>query len=204
MANLSSIIPPVSVSTASGTLGAANGGTGLTSPGASGNVLTSDGSGWVSTPSVVRYPQNIQSSNYTLALSDAGKHIYSLNTGSQTLTIPTNSSVAFPVGTVVKCVNNGSSNILLDFTGITVFLSGRSTPLPSSSTLSTKGEFEILKVDTNTWWMTSATVVPPLTSYRWRRRWRSAFRNHGAYPRNHVYHNGRGWRRFACLKRYWQ
>jgi len=48
MTTLSSIIPPVSVSTASGTLPATNGGTGLTSPGTSGNVLTSDGTGWVS------------------------------------------------------------------------------------------------------------------------------------------------------------
>jgi hypothetical protein len=48
MATLSSIIPPVSVSTASGTLPATNGGTGLTSPGTAGNILTSDGTGWVS------------------------------------------------------------------------------------------------------------------------------------------------------------
>jgi len=31
-----------------GTLAAANGGTGLTSPGTSGNILTSNGTGWVS------------------------------------------------------------------------------------------------------------------------------------------------------------
>lgn len=48
MTTLSSIIPPVSVSTASGTLPATNGGTGLTSPGTSGNILTSNGSAWVS------------------------------------------------------------------------------------------------------------------------------------------------------------
>lgn len=48
MANLSSIIPPVNVSAASGTLPAGSGGTGLTSTGTSGNVLTSNGSAWVS------------------------------------------------------------------------------------------------------------------------------------------------------------
>jgi hypothetical protein len=36
--------------TLSGTLAAANGGTGLTSPGTAGNVLTSDGTGWSSAP----------------------------------------------------------------------------------------------------------------------------------------------------------
>jgi hypothetical protein len=49
MANLSSILPPVNVSTASGTLPAGNGGTGLTAPGANGNVLTSNGTTWSST-----------------------------------------------------------------------------------------------------------------------------------------------------------
>ena len=48
MTTLSSILPPVNVSTVSGTLPASNGGTGLTSPGTNGNVLTSDGSAWVS------------------------------------------------------------------------------------------------------------------------------------------------------------
>lgn len=48
MALLSNIIPPVNLSNASGTLPAGSGGTGLTSPGTSGNVLTSTGSAWVS------------------------------------------------------------------------------------------------------------------------------------------------------------
>lgn len=55
MANLSSIIPPVNVSNASGTLPAGSGGTGLTSPGTSGNVLTSNGSAWTSSaPAMTR------------------------------------------------------------------------------------------------------------------------------------------------------
>jgi hypothetical protein len=45
----SNTITGVSLSTAiTGTLAAANGGTGLTSPGTAGNVLTSDGTGWTS------------------------------------------------------------------------------------------------------------------------------------------------------------
>lgn len=42
---------PVSLTTdVTGVLAAANGGTGLSSPGANGNVLTSDGTNWVSSP----------------------------------------------------------------------------------------------------------------------------------------------------------
>jgi hypothetical protein len=48
MATLSSVIPPVNISSASGTLPAANGGTGLTSPGTAGNVLSSNGTTWTS------------------------------------------------------------------------------------------------------------------------------------------------------------
>ena len=123
MATLSSILPPVSVSTASGTLPADSGGTGLTSPGTSGNALTSNGTGWASTalPSnAVTYPQNVQSGNYTLVLADAGKHIYSANTGAQTITIPTNASVAFPIGSVITIVNDGTSKIVLSASGVTI------------------------------------------------------------------------------------
>jgi hypothetical protein len=48
MATLSSILPPVNISSASGTLSAGNGGTGLTSPGTTGNILTSNGTAWTS------------------------------------------------------------------------------------------------------------------------------------------------------------
>jgi hypothetical protein len=48
MATLSSVIPPVNISSASGTLPVASGGTGLTSPGTAGNILTSNGTTWTS------------------------------------------------------------------------------------------------------------------------------------------------------------
>jgi hypothetical protein len=48
MTTLSSLLPPARVSSAIGTLPVANGGTGLTSPGTLGNVLTSNGTAWVS------------------------------------------------------------------------------------------------------------------------------------------------------------
>ena len=87
------------------TVPAANGGTGLTSPGTSGNVLVSDGTAWTSAAlsSAVAYPQNIQSSDYTLVLGDAGKQIFhpASDANVRTYTIPANSSVAFPIGSVV-------------------------------------------------------------------------------------------------------
>ena len=45
-------------------------------------------------------PQNSQSDNYTLALTDNGKHIFETGAG-KTITIPANGSVAFPIGATV-------------------------------------------------------------------------------------------------------
>ncbi len=56
-------------------------------------------------------PQNSQSANYTLVLSDSWKHIYhpSADTTARTFTIPANSSVAFPVWTAITFVNDTSA-----------------------------------------------------------------------------------------------
>lgn len=160
MTTLSSIIPPVSVSTASGTLPATNGGTGLTSPGTAGNILTSDGTGWTSgaaPSSAVQYPQNVQSGNYTLVLADAGKQIYSANTGAQTITIPTNASVAFPIGTTITIVNRGTAQIILGVSGVSVIANGSASALPFSS-VQPNNMVQLVKVGTDTWNSTFGTL----------------------------------------------
>jgi hypothetical protein len=117
----------------SGTLPVANGGTGLTSAGTAGNVLTSDGTSWASTalPSnAVAYPQNIQSANYTLILSDAGKQIFHpvADTTVRKYTIPANASVAFPIGTVVLfTVENGGTAVNVAITTDTLVFGGGTT-----------------------------------------------------------------------------
>ena len=92
MANLSDIITPTNVV--------------AVAPGANGNVLQSNGTAWTSAAlpsSAVQFPQNSQSADYTLVLSDAGKQIFhpSSDTAIRSFTIPANSSVAFPIGTVI-------------------------------------------------------------------------------------------------------
>lgn len=136
-------------------------------PGTSGNVLTSDGTNWASSalpPSAVQYPQNVQSGNYTLVLGDAGKHIYSANTGAQTITIPTNASVAFPIGTVITIVNKGTNNILLSVAGVSVFNNGNASaftnPLVPPAT-----SVQILKTGTNSWDATFGAFVAPTFTY---------------------------------------
>jgi hypothetical protein len=84
--------------TLAGVLNVANGGTGQSSPGASGNVLTSDGTNWVSSPSSgavangTMYENSLViSSNYTLT---AGKNAFSVGP----ITINSGVSVTVPSG----------------------------------------------------------------------------------------------------------
>lgn len=60
---------------------------------------------------ISQIPQNSKSASYTLVASDAGKHIYhpSADTTGRTFTIPANSSVAYPIGTVLTFLNDASA-----------------------------------------------------------------------------------------------
>lgn len=101
-------------------------------------------------------PQNIQSSAYTLVLADNGKHIYSANTGAQTITVPLNSAVAFDIGTAVTIVNNGTTAMSFTTTGLTVYKAGTSTAWASGNTLSIRGLCTLMKVATDTWFISGA------------------------------------------------
>jgi len=127
-----------------GTLVAANGGTGITSPGTAGNVLTSNGTTWTSgapLSSAVNYPQNIQTADYTLVLGDAGKQIYhpASDVNVRTFTIPSNASVAFPIGTVVLFVaENGGPRIIVEINSDTLVSTNGETgekSVPASNVL---------------------------------------------------------------------
>lgn len=101
-------------------------------------------------------PQNAQSSAYTFAAGDAGKHVYSTNSGAQTVTVPTNASVALPVGTAVTIVNNGTTAITFTTTGTTVYKAGTSAAWASGGTLAVRGMATWLKVATDTWFVSGS------------------------------------------------
>ena len=54
---------------------------------------------------------------YTLVLADAGKTIDLNNASSITLTVPLNSSVAYPVGTRIDLVQSGAGQVTVAATG---------------------------------------------------------------------------------------
>jgi hypothetical protein len=102
--------------------------------------------------------QNAQG-DYTLVLGDANKHIYKSNTTAYAWTIPPNSSVAFPIGTVITLVNAGSSGAITVTrgSGVALILAGDGTD--SNKTLAAYGLATILKVGTDTWFISGAGVT---------------------------------------------
>ena len=97
-------------------------------------------------------PQNSRSAAYTLVLADAGKHLLhpSADTTARVFTIPANSSVAFPVGTVVTFVNqNEGGAITISITTDTMRLAGPGTT--GSRTLAANGIATAIKLTPTEW-----------------------------------------------------
>jgi hypothetical protein len=97
-------------------------------------------------------PQNAVSANgdYTIALSDRGKHIYKTGTGS--IYIPTNASVAFPIGTCITLVTGtGQATTItpVDSGTTTLVLSKFGTD--NNINISADTYVTILKIETDKW-----------------------------------------------------
>ena len=112
----------------------------------------------------VSYPQNAQNGNYTLVLADAGKHIYSANTAAQTITIPTNASVAFAIGTLITVVNRGTTQIVLSATGVTLISNG-SASAAAYPAVQPNNAVQLLKTGTNTWESMFGTIAATTISH---------------------------------------
>lgn len=101
-------------------------------------------------------PQMSDQDDYTLAMGDAGKHYYHVSATPHTLTIPANSSVAFPIGTVIAIVNeNGAGAITLAITSDTLRW-GSST---GSRTIAADGTATLIKVTSTVWRLTGDGIT---------------------------------------------
>jgi hypothetical protein len=99
-------------------------------------------------------PQNSQTASYTLALTDAGKHI-STTTGG--VIIPANGSVAFPIGSSVVIFNNSGSSQTISITTDTLRLAG--TASTGSRTLAQYGLCTVVKITATVWAISGAGVT---------------------------------------------
>jgi len=84
--------------------------------------------------------------SYTAVLTDAPKFITMSNGSASTFTIPPNSSVAFPIGTVLEGAQLGSGQVTLTpGSGVTV------NGTPGLKIASQYGTFAVMKIATDTW-----------------------------------------------------
>ena len=89
---------------------------------------------------------------YTFVLADNGKLVTASNASAQTYSIPTNASVAYPIGTQINIIQIGAGQVTIQGAGgVTVASTGATATAPklraqySSATL--------IKVATDTWYV---------------------------------------------------
>jgi hypothetical protein len=113
----------------------------LTQSSASSTYLTQSSASSNYSPRLI--VENVQSSNYTLSLSDINKVISMNNSNSASVTIPTNSTVEFPIGTVINVYRQGTASVVIQGSGVTIRNSG--------SMNDQYAEISLRKRDTNEW-----------------------------------------------------
>lgn len=112
-------------------------------------TITATGTISASTIGFRGLPQESKTTGYTLALSDAGKHI-SITTGG--ITIPANGTVAFPVGTTIVVYNDSASGQTISISTDTLRQAG--TTNTGNRTLAGYGLATCVKVASTTWVIT--------------------------------------------------
>ena len=125
---------------------------------ASGNMsnTTADGTTSVGFLSI---PQNSQSAAYTTVLADAGKCVFhpASDANARTFTIAANSSVAYPIGTVIQFINMTSQvvTIAINTDTLTWAQGGGS----GSRTLAQWGVANVVKIASTQWLLTGTNVT---------------------------------------------
>jgi hypothetical protein len=102
---------------------------------------------WAAVPSDTTIQSNGQSGAYVLVLSDAGKSVDVTASGATTVTVPPNSSVAFPTGTVLEVAQLGAGQIAIT-------AGGGVTLNSPGSLVHTRAQYSVLslrKLSTDTW-----------------------------------------------------
>jgi hypothetical protein len=111
------------------------------------NGVSFDGSADVTIPSKELVGVNDQTgTSYTLVLADAGKDVRCTNASAITLTVPPNSSVAFPIGTLIPFSQGGA--------GAVTATAGTGVTVNNANGAATTEQYDarvLEKTDTDTW-----------------------------------------------------
>ena len=101
-------------------------------------------------------PQNAQTANYQMVLADRGKSVV-MNGASLTLTVPANSAVAYPVGTVIIIVNLNATSLSIAITTDTMTLANSTTT--GTRTLARNGMATLVKIALTSWLISGAGLT---------------------------------------------
>lgn len=124
-------------------------------------LLNSGATAWIVTNPANAFDirQNIQNGNYTFALSDRGKHVFTNTGGPFTYTIPANASVAFPIGSTIVLVAFGAGTSTLAITSDTLYWANGSGADPTGSRSLASGSIvTLLKISATQWAVTGSGI----------------------------------------------
>lgn len=98
-------------------------------------------------------PQKSKSTDYTLIASDSGKHILhpSSDGNSRTFTIPSNSNVAYPLGTEITFVNQSTQTVFIAINSDSLILANIGST--GTRSLAQYGIASILKIEPTVWYI---------------------------------------------------
>lgn len=132
-------------------------GDGITLTGTLADRLVGTGDVTVSiTDAGTQIPQVVATTK-TLALTDAGTHQYYTGGSSIILTLPTNATVAFPIGTAITIVNHSTANVSVQKqTGVALYMATDTTN--AIRNIEDYGVATLLKVGTDTWFISGAGI----------------------------------------------
>jgi len=117
------------------------------------NAFNQANNAYTAANTALNISQNIQIQDYTLQLTDRGKHIYSTNTQVQTITIPNTGVVAWPTGTVIDIVLDGTGKInVATSNDVTLYVANNST-VRGYANVYPRGWATLLYVSGNTWYI---------------------------------------------------
>ena len=108
---------------------------------------TEAATGGTLTGASISYGFNSLTGSYTLTLSDAGKVLPVNNASANAVNVPPNSSVAFPVGTVITLIQTGAGQTTIT-PGSGVTIQSENSKLKLKAQYATAG---LLKTGTDTW-----------------------------------------------------
>ena len=122
-------------------------------PAATGNILTADMYNGLITFEI----GTDQSADYTAVIGDGYQKLVPMNKATAVaFKIPTNASVAYPVGTVLNILNKGAGTVTISAvtSGTTSIISAGATS--AAPTLGTAKAAACIKVATDTWYVVGA------------------------------------------------